>query len=91
VVRCDATGLARGLQYSYANNVGRFRASLDLNQEYIVSVSETGYATRSITVLTEVPKGKEGQFTQEVTLDLQRMRTDAKGKSIREESAGGVM
>ena len=33
-----------GLKYSYANNTGKFVASLDLNSEYVVSVSEKGYA-----------------------------------------------
>ena len=44
-----------GLQYAYANNVGNFRTALDLNQEYIVSVTEPGFATRSMTILTEIP------------------------------------
>ncbi|MCB9190058.1 MAG: hypothetical protein H6602_00115 [Flavobacteriales bacterium] len=80
-----------GLKYSYANNVGKFVATLDLGTEYVVSVSEKGYATRTITVLTEVPEGTNGEYTQTVTLDLQKMRSDLKGNTIREETAGGVM
>ncbi len=81
-----------GLKYSYANNVGRFTASLDLNTEYIVSASEKGYATRTITVLTEVPdNAKGGNYKEDVMLDLQRMRTTYRGKRVREENGGGVM
>ena len=81
-----------GLKYSNANNVGKFVATLELNTEYIISVSEKGYATRTITVLTEVPAGSnDSEYVQTVTLDLRRSRLDHKGKTVREETAGGVM
>ncbi|MFT5020456.1 MAG: hypothetical protein ACI9CU_001853, partial [Polaribacter sp.] len=81
-----------GLKYSSANNVGAFVATLDLNTEYIVSVSEKGYATRTVTVLTEVPAtAKAGEFIQSITLNLTKVRKDYKGNTVREETAGGVM
>ncbi|MGB0917893.1 MAG: hypothetical protein ACPGU4_09905, partial [Flavobacteriales bacterium] len=81
-----------GLKYSSANNVGKFISTLDLNTEYIVSVSEKGYATRTVTVLTEVPgTAKGGEYTQTVTLNLRKARKDYKGNTVREETGGGVM
>jgi hypothetical protein len=81
-----------GLKYSSANNVGKFVATLDLGTEYIISVSEKGYSTRTITVLTELPHTvKGGEFSQTVTIDLRKTRKDYEGKTVREETAGGVM
>jgi hypothetical protein len=62
-----------GLKFSYANNVGKFVASLELNTEYVVSVSEKGYATRSITVMTKVPASATGDHAQNVTIDLRKL------------------
>lgn len=68
-----------GLQYAYGNNTGKFRTVLDLGQEYIISVTEPGFATRSMTILTETPKETRGEFEQDIVLDLQPMRKDGKG------------
>ena len=80
------------LLYRTTNSAGKFKAKLELGDEYVISAGLPGSTTKTFNFITEVPKNKQNEtFTKQIEIDLNPLTADAKGKKKWEQSAGGVL